>query len=200
MLAAIILILGVFSAYANNTLSPYMVEISENKARTMVNEALNQMLIEEFGGKIRYSELAVIQRDSRNRITSIEVNTVKLNELTSRITSKMQNSLEAMKEERIAVPVGALSGIPIFSAEGPDVYIKIIPAGNVEVEFVSDFASEGANQTRHRIFLEVRARVGLTVPLITKETNIVTNIPVAETIIVGNVPEPYISAWKPMSN
>ena len=200
LILTVLFVLVAVAAYTNNTLSPYVMQITEIKTRTLVTETINRTIGEEFGGKVKYSDLSIIKRDDKNRITSIEVNTVKLNEMAARITSQLQNKLSTLQEEKVAVPIGALTGIPIFSAEGPDVYIKILPAGKVDVEFVSEFSSIGSNQTRHRIYLEVNTRVGLAVPMVKKETNIISSIPVAETVILGNVPEPYINAWKSINN
>ncbi|MDF2523008.1 MAG: sporulation protein YunB, partial [Clostridiales bacterium] len=148
MILTMLIILAAVTLYTNRTLSPYVIQITETKARTLVTETINSTISEEFGGKVKYTDLSIIKRDDKNRITSIEVNTVKLNEIAVKIASQMQNKLSAIQEEKVAIPLGALSGIPIFSAEGPDIYIKILPAGKVDVEFVSDFSSVGSNQTR----------------------------------------------------
>lgn len=200
----LLIILSIFLAaaitYINSTLSPYAMQFTEAKTRTLVTESINSVINEEFGGKVKYTDLSIIKRDDKNRISSIEVNTVKLNEIAIKITSQLQDKLSLCRDEKVAVPIGALTGIPIFSAEGPDVYIKVLPIGKVDVEFVSEFSSVGSNQTRHRIYLDVKTRVSLTAPLIKKESNIISSIPVTETIILGNIPEPYINAWKSITN
>jgi len=80
----------------------------------------------------------------------------------------------------------------LFAAGGPKINVRVIPTGSVETDFESEFVSAGINQTRHRIYLEVKTTVGIVVPFTDKKTEITTRIPVAETVIIGDVPEFYI--------
>uniref|UniRef100_UPI001A92EF92 sporulation protein YunB n=1 Tax=Clostridioides difficile TaxID=1496 RepID=UPI001A92EF92 len=63
----------------------------------------------------------------------------------------------------------------------------------VSVNFKTEFESSGINQTRHRIYLEAQTQVKVVIPLITSTKQIKAQIPICETIIVGDVPESYVN-------
>ena len=51
------------------------------------------------------------------------------------------------------------------------------------------FEEAGINQTRHRIFLEIAASIQIVQPLLSSTITVKTDVPLAETIIIGNVPQ-----------
>ena len=71
--------------------------------------------------------------------------------------------------------------------------VKVIPASQIYVAVDDKFEQAGINQTRHRIYMQVKTRIKMAVPFMYKDLNVVTTIPMAETIIVGNVPQTYVN-------
>ena len=61
------------------------------------------------------------------------------------------------------------------------------------VDYATEFESTGINQTRHRIYIIVTTDIKLIVPLVSEEIRVTTNIPIAETIIIGDVPEQFVN-------
>lgn len=191
-LAVIFIILSLLVSYANKKLLPSLVEISEFKARATVVMSINKIVNDTFSSGVEYEDLITLKRDNSGRITSIETNVVKLNRLSASVTSQIQTRLMERGRNTVSVPFGSLLGSPILAGAGPDLHIRVKQVGNVETDFRSEFTSAGINQTRHRIYIQVKTKIGIVCPLVTKKTQIVTNIPVAETIIVGSVPEVYL--------
>lgn len=191
-LAAIFIILTLLVSYANKKLLPYLVELSEFKAESIISAAVINTVDEIFSGNINYNDLVVLSRDKNGSITSIETNVVKLNRLTSMISRGIQEKLIQFSKDRISIPFGTLSGSAILAGIGPDLHVDIKPCGSVETDFRSEFTSEGINQTRHRIYITVRTKVSIVVPLFSKKSEVAASIPIAETVIVGSVPDIYI--------
>ena len=75
---------------------------------------------------------------------------------------------------------------------GPGITVRMLPVGSVTTDFKAEFTSAGINQTRHRIYLEAVARVDLVLPNGAQSIAIRAQIPVAESIIIGEVPESYV--------
>ena len=76
---------------------------------------------------------------------------------------------------------------------GPQLKVSIEPIGTVSVNFKTSFQSAGINQTRHRIYLEAKTQVKVVIPLTTSTKEVKTEIPICETIIVGDVPQSYVN-------
>ena len=74
---------------------------------------------------------------------------------------------------------------------GPKIKVKIIPTGTVNIEFKTEFLSSGINQTRHRIYLEIKSKMGIVAPFVSQRVEVINEINIAETVLIGEVPETY---------
>jgi sporulation protein YunB len=83
-----------------------------------------------------------------------------------------------------------ITGSKILANFGPMIKISLYPVGTVQVDTKEAFEEAGINQTRHRILLEITAEIKVVQPLLTSSNmKIKTDVPIAETIIIGNVPQ-----------
>ena len=103
----------------------------------------------------------------------------------------INNSLEESKDTEISVSLGTASGVWIFAGKGPSVPMRFLPIGTAEVELVSCFESAGINQTCHKIFVEINVHVAGAVPFFKTEADIKYEYLLAETVLIGNVPNGY---------
>jgi len=181
------LIIAMLFEYANSQVLPTVTVLAETKARSMAiqiaTEVVNQQLAESD-----YSDIIYIQKNSQSKVTAIQANIVKLNMLSAEISSAIQNKMGSLDELYVKVPLWNILGNAFFSNQGPEFSVRVIPYGNIDVDYGTEFVSAGINQTRHRIFLEIKSKLIIGLPLVKKETEVVTKIPVAETVIVGDVP------------
>ena len=74
---------------------------------------------------------------------------------------------------------------------GPQLVVKIIPVGVVTTDYKTEFLSTGINQTRHRIYIEIKSEMTVVAPFTNETVEVVTNVNVAETVLIGNVPETF---------
>jgi len=100
-------------------------------------------------------------------------------------------SLKEISESVIKVPLRNAFDTHIIDL--PSIRVKIIPQGSVTVDYATEFESTGINQTRHRIYIIVNTDIKMIVPLVSENIRVTTNIPIAETIIVGDVPESFVN-------
>jgi sporulation protein YunB len=181
-------ILILFLSYAQKRIIPYVADVSEAKTKAVITMTVNNIINESFTGDIKYEDLVSVSKDNSGHITSIETNMAQMNKLSDKISNVLKERLDNLKNEKINVPFGVLLGNNL----GPDIHIKVQSDGAVETEFKSEFSSSGINQTKHTIFAQIKTRIYIVLPLFRKETEVVLNIPFAETVIVGNVPNFYV--------
>ena len=103
-----------------------------------------------------------------------------------------EDELNSDENQFVEVPLGAALGVKSFSGFGPRMSMQIVPVGAVHASFDTDFESAGINQTRHRIFLTLRATVSLIIPTGSQLVEVETTMPIAESIIVGGVPDSFV--------
>ena len=70
--------------------------------------------------------------------------------------------------------------------------MKIQLYGNVSANLRSSFEGAGINQTRHKIYLSLRTTVRLVIPSGARQVSLGSQVLIAESIIVGEVPQSYV--------
>ena len=171
---------------------PAVLQVAESSIKADTVECISKTSMELFDEEFNYDEMIIIDKDNEGNINMIRANTVKLNYLTSRLSIRCNEELQKMGEVGVEVPLGWITDNSAFYEFGPDINVKIDPIGNMKVSYESKFESAGINQTRHKIYLNVEARVRMKIPLHSKEQVVTCQIPVAETIIVGKTPNTAI--------
>ena len=189
--ALVVVLLAVAAYFADKNLMPNFADASEFIIRNAVNEAIYGSIKEIFSENAGYEGLMELNKDKNGRIDFIRVNPIGLNRLAAGISEKVRIKMSKLGKVKISVPAGAIFGNSIFAGMGPRVYVKMLPAGSIETNYRSEFSSAGINQTRYTIYLTVKTRIGIIAPFLRKQTEIETVIPLAETVIVGNVPGVY---------
>ena len=189
----ILTVLILLFLYVENIMKPGFLEFSDYMVRRIINNSVAKAVNDNFPEEINYEEIVKINKDEFEKINSIRVDVGKLNRIFSKVTLSIQEELDTLGVEEIGIPIGVLAGNSIFSARGPMINVKVMPAGGVETDFRSEFTSAGINQTKHRIYFLVKTKVSIAVPFINETTEVTTSIPIAETVIVGDVPQYYMN-------
>lgn len=174
-------------------IKPTVIAMSEAKVEYMATIAMNNAVKQTLGSDIKYTDLVNILTDNNGNITMIQANTVRMNNLAAEASSSTLVEITKMGDQGIEVPLGSIFNSRILAGMGPNIKIKIIPVGSVSHEFDTEFENAGINQTRHKIFLNMRAQVRVVVPLGSDIVTVSTKVPISETIIVGEVPDYYVN-------
>lgn len=192
LIAFVVITLIIMLFFIEKRLRLGMNQTYEYKVKSIVTRVIDNAVSENFPEDINYTDIVSISKDENGSITSIQTDIVKLNRIFAKVSLSVQSQLSDLSEEKISIPLGAVLGETVFAAKGPNIDIRIIPIGSVETDFKSEFSSAGINQTRHRIYILFKIEMGVAIPFVEKKTIITTSIPIAETVIVGEVPNYYI--------
>ncbi len=164
-----------------NSFAPYAINIG--------SDAINYTVADYFNENFySYSDFVELSYNSDNSITSLQTNSVLMNKVKSELSIQLQNELEEYKEDTISVPLGNISDNIIFHGIGPMIDIKVNSAEITDLVFNDEFESVGINQVRHKIFIEAYVTISISCATVTRSEVIHDTIPVAETVIVGEVP------------
>jgi len=188
----LIFLLIMFSWIVHYNIKPPLLAISEMRAKTIAVQVINEAIISELTYKIKYEDLFITKTDNENRITMLQANTMYMNRIASETALNIQEKLRQMGTKKVGIPLGSILGSEVFANYGPRLNIGILPMGTVVIDFITDFEQAGINQTRHKIYLAVNTQVRVVLPLASDVVPVGTRIPIAETIIVGEIPQSYI--------
>ena len=192
ILFLISIIIGTY-IYVDSSLTPTITILAESKAKEVANRGINEAVSSIVRDKYNYTDLINTKVDSEGKISMIQANTTLINKIASEISLEVQDEFKKIKKTVTYIPLGSALQSPLLAKYGPQVKVEIEPLGVVNIDFKTDFKSEGINQTKHTIYLEVKTEVDVVVPLTTETKEIITQVPITETIIVGEVPESFIS-------
>jgi sporulation protein YunB len=163
---------------------------AKNIAITTINNAVGQVLKED---DISYDKLMSFEKDSTGHITAVKADTLQMNLLKYDITNEVVNDLNNLKGSELAIPLGTVVGGQLFTGRGPRISVKFSPVGNVNSVINNSFTSAGINQTRQQIMLNVSTDITIMMSSYIVTTHVESNFCIAESIIVGTVPNTYFN-------
>ena len=171
---------------------PILREMAVAEAGNAVSVVVNNAIAEKLAaGELRYSDIVTLEKNDEGRVTAIVTDMSKVNLLKSEITYEIIRDLSGDVKTRILIPLGNVTGLSLLSGKGPFLPVEIVAVTMANTEFVNRFSSAGINQTRHQIVVLVNAAVSVLIPGGNAYATVNAEVTVAETVIVGEVPETY---------
>lgn len=172
-------------------LRPVLAAAARYQVRSQVTAAVEQWAARDLQERgVDYSDFVTITRNEAGEITALSADMARLNLLRAELSAHLLERLEDSQLE-LTVPVGSLLPLEPTWARGPELHLRALALGTASAEFESEFTSAGINQTRHRLWLELSVPVTVLLPGGGEELTVDSRLCVAETVIVGRVPQTW---------
>lgn len=192
-LAVALIVAAAIITLLENKLRPVVAEIASAQAQnTMTAVVENAVTTGLAARQVSYADFITVQRDGEGGITALTTDMARMNQLRAELIASILEALEGVDVSEVAVPLGSLFDLEPLWAKGPAIKARAMTVGTVRAEFDSQLTSAGVNQTLHRIWMEVDVPMTLLLPGGAAETVLHTRLCVAETVIVGKVPDTYL--------
>ena len=159
-----------------------------NTVNGIVSAAVNETI---YSGDVDYDSLISFEKDNEGHITAVKSNMAEFNRLQSAIIADILEKLSEVTTRELSIPFGTLTGTPLLAGRGPLISVRMQSVGSSSAHFENAFTSAGINQTKHQIYLVVDVYVSILLPGFSTMTKVSNTYAVAETVIVGLVPENY---------
>lgn len=178
------------------TATARMRPLLESLATTRVSNTVTRIVTEAVdeavqSGDIRYNDLTTLEKDNEGKITALYSNMASFNRLQSEILDVVLARIDQVSARELSIPVGTLTGSALLAGRGPRISVRMESVGSSTAWFENEFISAGINQTKHNIVLNIDVYVSILLPGFTTATKVSNSFTVAETVIVGSVPETY---------
>lgn len=192
-LGAALIVAASVIALLEYKLRPVVAEIASTQVQNTMTAVVEGAVTADLAARqVSYADFVTIQRDEGGAITALTTDMARMNLLRAELTAAILEALEGVDVSDIEVPIGSLFDLEPLWAKGPALKAKAITVGTVRAEFDSQLTSAGVNQTLHRIWIEVEVPMTLLLPGGEVATSLHTQLCVAETVIVGRVPDTYL--------
>ena len=160
-----------------------------NSTSDLTNDALSRQIEE---GSIRYDRIVFFEKDVNGKITALKTNIGEINRLKTDILGIINEEILALDTSDIGIPLGSLILPELLSGKGPVIPVRILSIRNSDATFSSDFSQAGINQTIHQVIMEVSVDVAILVLGETDSFTVTSQVVVAQTVIVGEVPDTFL--------
>lgn len=162
----------------------------ENMGQNIINDAVEQQLAQ---GQIDYEHIIFLEKDVNGNITALKTNMAEVNRLKTQTLAIADTMLLDLNVMEIGLPLGSVFLPALFAGSGPRLPVKVLYISNSDAVFRNVFSEAGINQTSHRIMMDVQIDLTVMTPAGTETVQVVYSVVVAETVIVGHVPQSYVN-------
>ncbi|MBR0278077.1 MAG: sporulation protein YunB [Clostridia bacterium] len=191
----VIFIFGFWAAYftVESTITPIVSKHALSRANTYSSKVINNAVSEVIKNDFKYSDICNINKNSKGEIISVTYNSIKINKLKTELTDVIIKDIENLSTAEAGIPIGNITGSILLSGRGPKIPIKLLVAGSPDIKFEDEFISAGINQTKHKISIIIILNIEIILTNKSRVTSVKSEVPVSETLIIGDIPNVYIS-------
>lgn len=167
--------------------------LAETQVKNSTSDLTNDAIAKQIAtGNISYDRIVYFEKDLNGRITALKTNISEVNRLKTDILNIINDEILALDCSDIGVALGSIFLPELFSGKGPTIPVHILAIRNADATFVSHFSQAGINQTLHQVMMEVGIDVSVLILGKTTSFSMYSEVVVAETVIVGDVPQTYL--------
>ena len=168
-------------------------ELAETQVKNTTSDLINDAIDEQIeNGNIQYDRIVYFEKDLDGRITALKTNMSEVNRLKTAILNLINDEILALDTTDIGIPIGSLILPEFLSGKGPGIPVHILSIRNSDAYFTSDFVEAGINQTLQQLNMHISVDVSVLVLGQTNSFTVSSQVVVAETVIVGQVPETFL--------
>ena len=169
-------------------------ELAQTQVKNTTSDLTNDAIAKQIAdGVIQYDRIVYFEKDLDGRITALKTNIGEINRLKTDILNIINDEILALDTSDIGIPLGSVFLPELFSGKGITIPIRILAIRNSDASFSSSFTQAGINQTLHQLTMEVCADVTVLVLGQTSSFNVKSEVVIAQTIIVGEVPSTFLN-------
>lgn len=188
----VLILIGAFS-FLRSRLTPMIRELAKTRVSNEASFAINRAIIRQIEDDgIAYDRMILLEKDVQGNVSAIKTNMAEVNRLQTAVLSMVDEEVLELSVAEIGIPLGNILLPEFFSGKGPALPVRILSVSTSDADFSSEFSDAGINQTLHRILLSVSATMTVLTPLGTQNVTAQSQMIVAETVIVGTVPQTYM--------
>lgn len=192
-LAILLIALIVLFFLFRNKYNAVVRSLAETQVRNSTSDLINDAIDRQIeNGNIQYDRIVYFEKDLNGRITALKTNMSEVNRLKTSILNTINDEILALDTADLGIPIGSLLLPEFLSGKGPCIPVHIIAIRNSEATFSSNFSEAGINQTLQQLVMEISVDVTVLVLGQTDSFTVISQVVVAETIIVGDVPDTFL--------
>ncbi len=174
--------------FVDRNLRPTLMNVAEIRIKQIATQAINKAVTEKVAQRSNFDNLVDWKYDRNQKITGFMLNYAEHMKITSETEHVVQGTLDDLQRIPEHVPLGQALDSPILASFSPDIPIKFVPAGAVQVELNTRQKDAGINMLLIEVYIRINVEVAIIIPFETESEIVTTDVPVSYMLVVGDVP------------
>lgn len=173
-------------------LQPILMTIAKTEIKKMAQDAMLAG-VQEVEEKMQddLNQVMAIEQDQQGKISYIRFHPRIQAQIYNKVTESISKNLKKLEEKKVRITIGQIFESKVFAEWGPDISIQMWPKGASQVNFVPKLESQGINMVMVTLYIHVHTEMGMVVPFTEKTFPVDFQYPIAQTLVVGDVPQYY---------
>lgn len=189
LLAAVMILFFLFRNKYLTVITTLAQTQVKNATSDLINDAIDKQIRD---GIIQYDRMVYFEKDLEGKITALKTNMSEVNRLKTDLLNLINDEILSMDSDHLGIPLGSFFIPEIFAGKGPEIPVQILTIRNSEADFFSEFSQAGINQTLQKLNMQVSVDVAVLVLGKVNNFTISSHVVIAETVIVGQVPDMFL--------
>lgn len=189
----LLLICGILLLLLRRKYDEVIVDLTRTQVTNSTSDLINDAIADQIAsGKIEYDRIVYFEKDLDGKITALKTNIGEVNKLKTDTLNIINDEILDTDHSQMGIPLGSLFLPELLSGKGPEIPVKILSIRNSDATFESSFTHAGINQTMHQLKMCVLVDVTVLVLGKTVSFTVASDVVIAETVIVGAVPDTFL--------
>ena len=172
--------------------SQVILDLAKTKVVNSTSDLINDAVAAQIAAEnIEYDRIVYFEKDLNGKITALKTNIGEVNRIKTDTLNTINDEILDIDHSDLGIPLGSLFLPEVLSGKGPQIPVKILSIRNSDGYFESSFTHAGINQTLHQVHMFVLVVVAVLVLGRTMIFTVESDVVIAETIIVGDVPDTF---------
>lgn len=194
LLLVVLLVVVLMFLVLRLKVAPMMEELVIAQAQNTMSSLVNQVINKQIAtGTVDYDRMIYFEKSTDGSITALKTNMSEMNRLKTEILAALNGEIAQMEVGLLDIPIGSFIMPELFSGKGFKLPVRIVSVSTTDATFQNLFSEAGINQTLHRIIMDVKVDLTVMTPTGSVKTQVITDVVVAETVLVGSVPQSYVN-------
>lgn len=174
-----------------DNIHPVLLHIAQTEVKKIAQDAITEGIKEQLALEKDLREVMKVEKGADGRITLVQMDPLIQARIYTVTTEKIQEVLKHLRDKPIEISLGEVLQSNVFAKFGPDIPVEIWPKGASTVSIIPKMEAKGINTVMITLVMKIHTDMGVIVPFSEKDVAIDMEYPLAQTVVVGEVPEYY---------
>ncbi|MFS0840170.1 sporulation protein YunB [Paenibacillus sp. 1P03SA] len=172
-------------------LKPPLMNLAKVRIKQIATESINEAISDRISRGTDFEKLIDWKTDSGGKVSGFMLNYSEHMRITAETRGAVQSQLNRLTAIPEHIPLGQAMGSAILASFGPNIPIRITPAGAVKVDLSTRHENAGINMILVEVYIRIVAEVSVIIPFDSEPEIVETEIPISYSLVVGDVPMYY---------